>query len=355
MKTVARFVPHLARNGVAVPVGKYRHFPGSYRAFQGFCGTKKNTFPTRVKDVRALSSDKDADKGSVSEIMSPKVGEVVNLGQYVDSIRSTLKPPVANRVLYNSSQLKVMIVGGPNERDDFHIEAGEEFFIQLEGDMDLDVMQDGKREAIPIKQSQIYVLSSHVPHSPQRHPNSVGLVIERTRLPSELDTLRWYKKHTNEIEFEEAFYCTDLSTQIKEVIENQKEMREVVKAQGLQLSTLPSEIEPPLHKRQPLDVTTVCASAPSSGMRAYKWLDSEFRVHVYRGSSDTTSMPLEQVGGGETFLYQISGKSVISSVTEEVHLQQTGDVVLLGSHLPYDVQVGAEDLVIGVSNKVTPM
>lgn len=354
MRVVSRLVTRLkAQNGAPLKC-QIRHSIRRHNAgFIGLYGSS-HAFSTNVRDDRAYTLDESVDKDSSAEILSPKVGEVVNLTTYVNSIRSTLKPPVANRMLYDSSQFKVMIVGGPNQRDDFHIEAGEEFFLQLEGEMALDVMQQGQRTPIPIKQSQVYVLPAHVPHSPQRYANSIGLVIERTRLPTELDTLRWYKKHTNEIEFEEPFYCTDLGSQIKEVIEKQIEMSALVKSQGLAIQTLPSDAEPPLHTPIPLDVTAMCASASSTGTRAHKWLDSEFRIHVYRGTSGPTSMPLEQVGGGETFLYQVSGTSTISSVTEDMALTAS-DVVLLGSHLPYDVQVGPDDVLIGISNKVTPL
>ena len=37
---------------------------------------------------------------------------------------------------------------------------------------------------------QIFLLPAGVPHSPQRFANTVGLVIERRRLKTELDALR---------------------------------------------------------------------------------------------------------------------------------------------------------------------
>lgn len=37
---------------------------------------------------------------------------------------------------------------------------------------------------------QIFLLPARVPHSPQRFANTMGLVVERRRLESELDGLR---------------------------------------------------------------------------------------------------------------------------------------------------------------------
>ena len=40
-------------------------------------------------------------------------------------------------------------------------------------------------------QGEVFCLPGRVPHSPQRLAGTVGLVIERERLPSEMDGMRW--------------------------------------------------------------------------------------------------------------------------------------------------------------------
>ena len=115
-----------------------------------------------------------------------------NLVEYVDKIRPTLKPPVSNKLMYSGEQLKVMIVAGPNERNDFHVELGEELFYMLIGDMDLDIMEHGKRTRIHIAEGEFFLLPPCVPHSPQRYADTIGIVFERERLAHELDGLRWY-------------------------------------------------------------------------------------------------------------------------------------------------------------------
>ena len=58
--------------------------------------------------------------------------QAVNLDAWLKEHGPTLKPPVANKLLFGGD-LKVMVVGGPNQRRDYHLQEGEEFFAQLDG------------------------------------------------------------------------------------------------------------------------------------------------------------------------------------------------------------------------------
>src|SRR5439155_18036645 len=104
-----------------------------------------------------------------------------NLKAWIDENRSLLKPPVGNKMVWKDSEIQVMIVGGPNRRKDYHVDPGEEFFYQIEGDMTLRIMDEGKPRDIPIREGEIFLLPPRVPHSPQRGANTVGMVIERQR------------------------------------------------------------------------------------------------------------------------------------------------------------------------------
>ena len=55
---------------------------------------------------------------------NPDAISALNFAEWVDNVRPELKPPVGNKLVYGG-QLKVMVVGGPNSRTDFHIEVGE--------------------------------------------------------------------------------------------------------------------------------------------------------------------------------------------------------------------------------------
>ena len=143
----------------------------------------------------------------------------LNLQAWIDKNREFLKPPVGNKLVWEDSEFNIMIVGGPNTRKDYHIDPGEEFFFQIEGDMVLKVIEKGEPRDITIKEGEIYLLSALVPHSPQRFPNTVGMVVERLRRPDERDHLRWYCEECGEILYDESFHCTNLGTQLKPIIE----------------------------------------------------------------------------------------------------------------------------------------
>ncbi len=145
---------------------------------------------------------------------------VYNLKAWIDENRDQLKPPVGNKMVYRDREFLVMIVGGPNRRKDFHIEDGEEFFYQIEGDIVVRIMEDGLPKDIPVREGEIFLLPPHVPHSPQRPENTVGMVIERTRKEGELDHLRWYCESCREVLHDTAFQLEDLGTQLKPIIEN---------------------------------------------------------------------------------------------------------------------------------------
>jgi 3-hydroxyanthranilate 3,4-dioxygenase len=128
----------------------------------------------------------------------------INLARWIDEHRHLLKPPVGNKCIVDGDFI-VMIVGGPNARTDYHHDEGPEFFYQLEGEMVLKVQDDSGARDIPIRAGELFYLPPRVPHSPQRMPGSVGLVIERRRLANEQDGLLWFCEHCNHKLYEEYF------------------------------------------------------------------------------------------------------------------------------------------------------
>lgn len=141
------------------------------------------------------------------------------LEAWIESHRQDLRPPVGNRRLFREGDFIIMAVGGPNARRDYHRDPGEEFFYQLEGGMVLRTIQDGARVDVPIGAGEVLLIPPWLPHSPQRYADSVGLVIERTRRPGELDVVEWYCEHCGAMLHADSFVLTDVEVQFKAAIE----------------------------------------------------------------------------------------------------------------------------------------
>ena len=140
-----------------------------------------------------------------------------NFKAWIDEHRHLLKPPVGNRRVFRDSEFIIQVVGGPNARKDYHVDPGEEFFYQLEGDMLLKTVQDGRAVDVPIREGEILLLPPLVPHSLQRFADTVGLVIERQRRAGEEDALQWYCERCGHLLYEERFALTDIETQFPPV------------------------------------------------------------------------------------------------------------------------------------------
>jgi 3-hydroxyanthranilate 3,4-dioxygenase len=116
-----------------------------------------------------------------------------------------------NQVVYHDTEnFIVMVVGGPNQRKDFHYNETEEFFYQLQGDITVKIIEDSKTTDIPIKEGEIFLLPPRVPHSPCRPENSIGLVMEIKRPPQMLDAFQWYCEKCGNMLYEEKLAVKDI-------------------------------------------------------------------------------------------------------------------------------------------------
>ena len=143
----------------------------------------------------------------------------INFHRWIDENRHLLKPPVGNKCIFDG-ELIVMVIGGPNARTDYHVNQGEEFFYQVEGDIILKVIDDGISRDIAIKQGEIFLLpKGRAAFSPQRPAGSVGLVIERQRAADELDAFRWHCEQCGEKLYEESFKLENIATQFPPIFD----------------------------------------------------------------------------------------------------------------------------------------
>lgn len=141
----------------------------------------------------------------------------INIKAWINQNRELLKPPVGNKCIYENGDYIVMVVGGPNARKDFHYNETPEFFYQIEGDITLKLMENGKEISVPIKEGEIYLLPPKVPHSPQRGANTVGLVIESKRAENMHDALQWYCEECANLLYEEQFTLDNIETDMPKI------------------------------------------------------------------------------------------------------------------------------------------
>jgi 3-hydroxyanthranilate 3,4-dioxygenase len=143
----------------------------------------------------------------------------INFKKWIDENRHLLKPPVGNKLIWEDREFIVMVIGGPNSRTDYHVNGGEEFFYQVEGDIVLKVIDNGRPVDVPIKEGEIFLLPPNTPHSPRRPANTVGLVIERRRQEGELDGFIWLCENCGSKLYEEFFQLTNIATQFPPIFE----------------------------------------------------------------------------------------------------------------------------------------
>jgi 3-hydroxyanthranilate 3,4-dioxygenase len=80
------------------------------------------------------------------------------------------------------------------------------------------IVEDGKIVEIPINEGDIFLLPAEIPHSPQRGPNTIGLVIEKKRDPDEKDGFMWFCENCEEKLHEEFLNVSDIVAQLPPIM-----------------------------------------------------------------------------------------------------------------------------------------
>ena len=149
----------------------------------------------------------------------------LNFQKWIDEHRHLLKPPVGNKVVWKDADVIVMVVGGPNSRQDYHYNETPEFFYQIEGDIVLKVIEDGIKKDIHIREGEIFVLPPKIPHSPQRGANTIGLVIEYPRPEGVKDKLQWYSEDASNLLYEEEFTLDNIETDMPAIFDRYNKIK----------------------------------------------------------------------------------------------------------------------------------
>ncbi|XP_008319546.1 3-hydroxyanthranilate 3,4-dioxygenase [Cynoglossus semilaevis] len=254
---------------------------------------------------------------------------LVNVEKWIADNQNAFLPPVCNKLMHKY-QLNIMFVGGPNTRKDYHIEEGEELFYQLKGDMCLKVIENNKHKDVHIREGEMFLLPARVPHSPQRQANTVGLVVERRRLLTETDCLRYYVENTTDILFERWFYCEDLGTQLVPIIKEfmaskqyrtgKPEPNEVFRQPLFHLNTV--ELMSPFCFRDWLNKQKLSLTSGQT----IDMFGAQFETEVMlfgHGQSETT------VCQSDVWIWQMEGSSRITMNGQNHHLSAGESLLLL--------------------------
>jgi len=273
-----------------------------------------------------------------------------NMKTWIEENEFKFKPPVCN-ALMNSGQLDIMFVGGPNSRKDYHLEEGEEFFFMVKGDMCLKVMEKGLPKDVIIKEGEVFVLPSRIPHSPQRKENTIGLVIERERLESELDGLRYYCEDNTTILFEEWFHCNDLVKDLPPLIKKYKESEQYKTGKpipGTITDHPPFKVDVTTEVHKPFSLKKWVSDnreAIRSGMKEM-FSKGEFKINAYGGGT------FQHQNDRETWIWQLIGESVVRLNGKEKTMKED-DVVIIPAKSKFSVD--QPDSSVGLTFTMDPM
>ena len=171
----------------------------------------------------------------------------INLMKWFEANRHLMKPPVSNKYLYDGEDFFVMLINGPNARNDFHQTNSEEFFLQLKGDIVVRIIEEIQSEPRPsgsggsrneprpsgsgggvatrikdviVREGETFFIPGNVPHSPTRPPSTLGLVVERRRPPGETEHLQWYCEKCHALVEDIEFDCKDIVDHFKQAMED---------------------------------------------------------------------------------------------------------------------------------------
>ena len=143
----------------------------------------------------------------------------VHLMNWVMENKEDFQPPVGNKYLYSGSDFFVMVIAGPNARNDFHKTKSEEFFIQLKGAMVLKTYENGRIVDHVIREGETFFIPPNIPHAPCRPADTLGMVVERRRPEGEEEHQLFYCENCNALVCDNKFDCKDIVVAFKEAME----------------------------------------------------------------------------------------------------------------------------------------
>jgi len=153
---------------------------------------------------------------------------VIDFAAWIKENEHLLKPPVNNKAAWTPmGDFIVQVVGGPNQRTDFHFDPYEEWFYQYRGNMHVNIQTAEGPQRIDIREGEMWLLPGNVFHSPQRpEEGSIGIVIERIREEGTLEKFAWFCPNCNakvhEVELQVRDIVEDLPPVFRDFYESEE-------------------------------------------------------------------------------------------------------------------------------------
>jgi len=147
------------------------------------------------------------------------VADAVHVPSWVEKNRHLMVPPVSNKYLFSGQDFFVMLIAGPNARNDYHMTNSEEFFMQLKGEVSIRVRDAHGIRDIALREGEALYIPGGVPHRPQRGPNTLGLVVERRRPATETEHIIFYCEKCEALVYDKEFACADIVKHFREAME----------------------------------------------------------------------------------------------------------------------------------------
>lgn len=95
--------------------------------------------------------------------------------------------------LWHNHESMAFVARGREYRNEFHLNPSYEIQYSLRGELRLHYRTPEGKEAVEVvPEGSCLYQPPMVPHSPRFAPNSFQLVIERPRMPGEIDKFHWY-------------------------------------------------------------------------------------------------------------------------------------------------------------------
>ncbi|MGI8957012.1 MAG: 3-hydroxyanthranilate 3,4-dioxygenase [Chthoniobacterales bacterium] len=142
--------------------------------------------------------------------METEVKSAIDLTNWIEEHEDKFKPPVSNQYLYEGRDFFVMVIKGPNARNDFHLVDSEEYFYQLKGDIKVRTREGDQIVDHLVREGETFFIPPNVPHAPIRPPNTVGVVVERRRPAGEREHVIFYCDNCGALVEDIDFDCADI-------------------------------------------------------------------------------------------------------------------------------------------------